>query len=213
MHRILHAQRRASCATAIITNNSRQKTQLLPHLLNLNNRPISTTSPTHQAMVPPKTSPDEAATKQKKVMKEKKGSSAAVLRARETKSNQLTEFMRIAFDAPYREPPKASPEEMERRHNVGRNYVIGSFRRHNEENHDLACKIRMKHYAMRQLPKEGHIGDEIVNGKSLYGGWREEAHRVNDDWGPPDHRHIPMHTPPIPGFDPNLYIDQEDEDN
>lgn len=145
-------------------------------------------------------------------MKVKRGSSASVLKAKESQSAKMTELMRKAFDAPYRKPPQAPEEEMERRHNVGRNYVIGCFKRHNEWNHDLAVKIRMKKHAVRMLPKKGDVGDEIVDGKSIYGTWNAEAMKINDNWGPPNHRPIAMHTPPIPGFDASLYKDEEEED-
>lgn len=125
----------------------------------------------------------------------------------------MTELLARAIDAPDPGAPKASAEEMERRYHVGRNYVIGCFERHNELNHDLAVKIRMKRSAIQMLPKEGAIGDAIVNGKSVYGRWRAEAMKLNADWAPPEHRLVPMHTPPIEGFDPNLYMDKEDEDN
>ncbi|KAL7536297.1 hypothetical protein ACHAXR_007062 [Thalassiosira sp. AJA248-18] len=207
MHCILHAQRRASCAAATTSS-----TTALPRQLHRLIRPISTTQYLTALPSPPSSS-DEPRTAQKKVMKEKRGSSASVLKAKELKANKNTELMRKAFDAPFREPPKASPEEMERRHNIGRNYVIGCFKRHNEENHDLAVKIRMKKYALRMLPREGHLGDDMVNEKSLYGRWREEAMKINDLWGPPDHRQVAMHTPPIEGFDPSIYMDLEEEDN
>ena len=91
-----------------------------------------------------KTSPDEARTAQKKVKKEKKGPSASKLAKETSAENKLYELQIKAFDAPGRDPPPASEEEMERRYHVGRKYVIGCFKRHNELNHDLAVKIRMK---------------------------------------------------------------------
>ena len=102
---------------------------------------------------------------------------------------------------------------MAMRAQIGRNYVIGSFQRHNEHNHDLAVKIRMKKHAMKLLPKEGEIGDEPIEGqkKTVYGKWRAAAFKVNDKWGPPDSRPIPLLTPPIEGFDASLYMSEEDE--
>lgn len=96
---------------------------------------------------------------------------------------------------------------------IGRNHVIGSFRRHNELNHDLAVKIRMKKHAMKLLPRQGDLGDTPIEGekKSVYGKWRAAAFKVNDNWGPPDSRPIPLLTPPIEGFDASLYMDAEDE--
>ena len=110
---------------------------------------------------------------------------------------------------------------MARRYQIGRNYVIGSWERHNEMTHDLAVKIRMKRYAVRMLPKEGQLGDSLVsvnkNGgnkveeKSVYGRWREEAMKIDDFPGPPGHRPIPMYTPPIPGFNIEEYMENEDD--
>jgi len=129
----------------------------------------------------------------------------------------MERIMVEAIDAPYIGPPPAPEEEMAERYRIGRNYVIGCFERHNEINHDLAVKIRMKRYALRMLPKEGQIGDSSLelDGKttSVYGRWREEAMKI-EHWstiGPPSHRPIPMHTPPIPGFDIEQYMENDDE--
>jgi len=159
-----------------------------------------------------KGSPEEARIAQKKVKKEKKGPSKSNEAKKETEKNRITQLIIKALDAPPGKVPPASPEEMERRYHVGRNYVIGCWERHNELNHDLAVKIRMKRHAMACLPREGQDGDEMVDGESAYGKLRKEAFRINDMWGPPTHRLIPMHTPPIEGFDPSIYMDQEDED-
>ena len=56
----------------------------------------------------------------------------------------------------------------------------------------------------RDMPIEGQK-------KSVYGKWRAAAFKVNDNWGPPDSRPIPLLTPPIEGFDASLYMDAEDE--
>mmetsp|Transcript_22179 Transcript_22179/g.39890 ORF Transcript_22179/g.39890 Transcript_22179/m.39890 type:complete len:147 (-) Transcript_22179:260-700(-) len=146
-------------------------------------------------------------------MKQKKGPSASKSAAKEANANRITDLLTKAFDAPSQKPPKASEEEMARRFQVGRNYNIESFKRHNEWNHDLAVKIRMKRWAMKMLPREGDVGDEMVNGKSLYGKWKGEAVRINDEWGPPNHRLVPMHTPPIEGFDPSQYMDKGEDDD
>lgn len=128
-----------------------------------------------------------------------------------------------ALDAPYVGPPKASAEEMAARYEIGRNYVIGCFEAHNELEHDLAVKIRMKRYAVKMLPKEDQVGDSLVEMKdkegkltgekrSMYGRWREEAVKI-DDWnGPPGHRPIPLYTPPIPGFDIEQYMNEDDDE-
>ena len=80
------------------------------------------------------------------------------------------------------------------------------------------------------LPREGDAGDEpptkddAAGGgdtgdadgmggeyRSVYGRWRGEALKIKHMSGPPDWRHVPMLTPPIPGFDPSLYMDQEED--
>lgn len=125
--------------------------------------------------------------------------------------------MVMALDAPYVGPPPVSEEEMAARYQIGRNYVIGCWKRHNEINHDVAVKIRMKRNAIKHLPKEGQVGDcSLEAGKgSVYGRWREEAVKVKDFTilanGPPAHRPFPMYTPPIPGFDIEQYLDKDDE--
>lgn len=165
-------------------------------------------------MPTPATSSEDPKTAQKKVMKEKKGPSKSNEASKEAAKNRISSLIVKALDAPWGKAPTASEEEMERRYNVGRDYVIGSFERHNEFNHDLAVKIRMKRHAMAMLPKEGDIGDDEIDGRSVYGMYREEAYKINGGmWGPPKHRLIPMHTPPIEGFDPSVYMDQDDEDN
>ncbi|KAL9189253.1 hypothetical protein ACHAXT_011743 [Thalassiosira profunda] len=163
-------------------------------------RPISTTQAVSVKPAAPAVD-DGPRVAQKKVKKEKRGPSQSKLRAEQKHGAKLTELMTLAIDAPYRSPPPASKEEMERRYNVGRNYVIGSWERHNELMHDLAVKMRMKRYALRMLPKPGELGDATVEGESVHGRWRDEAYKINDDWGPPEHRRIPMLTPPIEGFD------------
>jgi hypothetical protein len=97
-----------------------------------------------------------------------------------------------ALDAPMKQEDPLSPEEKERRHQIGRNYVIGKFRQHNEIHHDLACKLQLKKHAINMLPKNTKL--------------REEALKI-DDSGPPSWRKHAVWTPPIPGFDPTLYSD------
>lgn len=101
-----------------------------------------------------------------------------------------------ALNAPVTKPPPASKEEMERRFQVGRNYVIGSFERHNEWNHYLACKIRMKNHAIKMLPKNTAL--------------RKAALEIDEE-GPPAWRRIPVWTPPIEGFDPDEFLEDSDQ--
>lgn len=101
-----------------------------------------------------------------------------------------------ALDAPMRQEPTISEEERERRYQIGRNYVIGKFRQHNEIHHDLACKLQLKNHAIRMLPKNTKL--------------REEALKI-DESGPPSWRHHPVWTPPIPGFDPTQFTMTEED--
>eukprot|EP00580_Thalassiosira_gravida_P006797 CAMPEP_0201643424 /NCGR_PEP_ID=MMETSP0493-20130528/28163_1 /ASSEMBLY_ACC=CAM_ASM_000838 /TAXON_ID=420259 /ORGANISM="Thalassiosira gravida, Strain GMp14c1" /LENGTH=219 /DNA_ID=CAMNT_0048117839 /DNA_START=113 /DNA_END=772 /DNA_ORIENTATION=+ len=216
MHHILHFQRQATCAAITATTTTPIPRVVLHRSSPLHHRSISTTLPTSQAMPTPATSSEDPKTAQKKVMKEKKGPSKSNEASKEAAKNRISSLIVKALDAPWGKAPTASEEEMERRYNVGREYVIGSFKQHNEFNHDFAVKIRMKRHAMAMLPKEGDVGDSKLEdgGKSVYGMYREEAYKINGDmWGPPKHRLIPMHTPPIEGFDPSVYMDQENEDN
>merc|ERR1712146_615107 len=89
------------------------------------------------------------------------------------------------------EPPVPTKEEMERRHKVGRNYVIGMFERHNELHHDLNCKIRLKNHAIKMLPKKSKL--------------REAALEIDDE-GPPRWRPMPVWTPPIPDFNAEEFL-------
>lgn len=197
------------------------------------NRSISTT-PYHQQAVPAankkKAASDTLKASQKKVNKEKKGPSASKLEKSASAESRIESLLIKAIDAPSILPPKPSIEEAERRYQIGRNYVIGSFQTHNEMYHDLAVKIRMKRYALQMLPRETYdLGDVITtnttsatdtakngggsNGTSVYATWKSNALQLNPiGFGPPDHRHVPMYTPPIEGFDINMYADKEDED-
>lgn len=192
-------------------------------------RSISTTLP---LFAPPKTKPkssDEPKVKQQKGgNKASKAPSASQTAAKEAHATKMQRLMVMAIDAPYIGPPPASEEEMARRYQIGRNYVIGCWERHNALNHDLAVKIRMKKYAIKMLPREGQVGDSMLESMeeaagqnettrreskqtSVYGRWRSEALKI-DDWnGPPSWRPIPMYTPPIPGFDIEEYMINEDE--
>jgi hypothetical protein len=100
-----------------------------------------------------------------------------------------------ALDAPERKEPPISDEEKARRHEIGRNYVIGRFNQHNEIEHDLSCKIQMKKHAIKMLPRNY---------------LREEALKPNDEM-PPLWRHLPVWTPPIPGFDPTPFLEKEED--
>jgi len=101
-----------------------------------------------------------------------------------------------SLDAPVRTEGPISDDEKARRHEIGRNYVIGRFRQHNELDHDLTCKLHMKQHAIKMLPRNSKI--------------REEALTVTMD-GPPAWRHPPSWTPPIPDFDPSRFVEKDED--
>lgn len=111
--------------------------------------------------------------------------------------DSVTELFMRAYDAKPKPIPPASDEEMARRFEIGRNYNIGTWKEHNELSHDLACKLRMKHHAIKMLPKDTM--------------WEEEALKEDED-GPPLWRPIPLDTPPIPGFDPSIFMMQQQQE-
>lgn len=114
----------------------------------------------------------------------------------ETGRSKDLDLILASLDAPVRQEPPVDEVEQARRYTVGRNYVIGRFRRHNEIDHDLTCKIYLKNHALSMLPKNSKL--------------KEEALKI-DDSGPPAWRHLPVWTPPIPGFDPSQYVEREEE--
>jgi hypothetical protein len=110
------------------------------------------------------------------------------------KSRDL-DLMLASLDAPSKLEPQISQEEKDYRHQVGRDYGIGKFRQHNEIDHDLSCKIRMKQHAMNMLPKDTKL--------------REQAMKIDFE-GPPRWKLIPVWTPPLPDFDPTEFREQDD---
>jgi len=139
--------------------------------------------------------PEGPKTKQLKVKKKEKKSAK---KGKEGGRDRALDLLIRAIDAPVSEPPPASAEEMQRRFDIGREYNIGTSKRHNERNHDLNCKLRMKQHAIDMLPRDSM--------------WKEEALKLDeDDDGPPMWRHVPVWTPPIPGFDPSQFIADEEE--
>lgn len=101
-----------------------------------------------------------------------------------------------ALDAPIRQEPPVPPEERERRHRIGRDYVIGRFRQHNELHHDLACKLQLKRHAVRMLPRNSRLREQAL---------------VIDDSGPPPWRKHAVWTPPIPGFDATAFASRDED--
>lgn len=118
--------------------------------------------------------------------KKKRGSSG------EGGRDKQLELVLRALDAPKTRPPPADEEEMARRYQVGRNYNIGCFERHNENQHDLACKLAMKQHAIKMLPKDSKIREEALNvdyGLTKLG--------PNDPLVPPLEQPIPREFPPV----------------
>ena len=99
------------------------------------------------------------------------------------------------LDAPIIHPPPPSKEEAIRRYAVGRASNIGLIEMHNDREHDLACKIKIKMHAVNMLPKYSTLKEKALE---------------EDDIGPPLYRPIPKTFPPIENFDPSIF--QEDDD-
>lgn len=125
-----------------------------------------------------------------KVKKKKKES-----KTEKTGRSRDLQILMDCLDAPKVKPPPADEEEMKRRHSIQKNYTIGKFKQHNDENHDIACKMKIKKHAINMLPK----------GSAL----KEKAFEINDEF-PPRWRTIPAWTPPIPGFNPAEYMITEE---
>lgn len=135
---------------------------------------------------------DGPKTKQLKVKKKVKN---ADKRAEGGRDRQLDLILR-ALDAPVLKAPPVSEEEMQRRHDIGRAYNIGTWEQHNALNHDLNCKLRLKNHAIDMLPRDSM--------------WKDEALKIDEKDGPPYWRGIPAWTPPIPGFDPSEFIHDDE---
>ena len=106
-------------------------------------------------------------------------------------------------DAKPRTPSKPSKEEAERRYNLGRNYVIGNFKRHNEIHHDLSCKIKMKDHAIKMLPRDNDEKFGYLKAQAL-------SISIDPEHMPPFYRPIAVDTPPIKGFDASKFINEEE---
>eukprot|EP00537_Pseudo-nitzschia_pungens_P014566 CAMPEP_0172384850 /NCGR_PEP_ID=MMETSP1061-20121228/2568_1 /TAXON_ID=37318 /ORGANISM="Pseudo-nitzschia pungens, Strain cf. pungens" /LENGTH=177 /DNA_ID=CAMNT_0013113631 /DNA_START=149 /DNA_END=682 /DNA_ORIENTATION=+ len=124
-----------------------------------------------------------------KVKKKERKSSADTGRSRDL------ELLLAFLDAPKIKPPPADEEETARRELVKKNYTAGKFKQHNEENHDIACKLKLKKHAIGMLPKRTALKDKALEVDSEY---------------PPRWRTIPAWTPPIPGFNPSDYMGTEE---
>lgn len=133
---------------------------------------------------------EEPAKKTTKVKKKKKG------KEKEGGHDRHLDLILRCLDAPISEPPKPPEEEAKRNYEIGRAYNIGMFEQHNAREHDLACKMKLKNFAIKMLPRNSKL--------------KEEALKV-DDSVPPLWRPIPNDTPPIPNFDPSKFIHHDDD--
>lgn len=132
----------------------------------------------------------------KQSTKVKKKAKKASKNTDDSRSQKDLDLMIAALDAkPVLTEPPISEEEKARRMEIGKNYVRGRFRQHNEIDHDLNCKIKLKSHAMNMLPKNSMI--------------REEAMKT-DDTAAPLWRNIAVWTPPIEGFDPSQFVEKEE---
>lgn len=131
-----------------------------------------------------------------KAAKSKKNKEKNVDEGVSLKDEQMQMVIRC-LDAPMPPKPQLTDEQKEKHFNAGRNYVIGKFKNHNEMNHDLACKIKLKQHAIKMLPK-----DEGTT-------WKEEALKIDEDSFPPLWRNIPTDFPPMEGFDAEKFMDEE----
>jgi hypothetical protein len=136
---------------------------------------------------------DRPAKKQQKGGKKKKAQGKG---AEPSGRSKELDLVLASLDAKSREEGPVPAEERERRGRVGRDYVIGRFNQHNDQDHDLTCKIHLKRHALRVL-RRGH--------PRLH----EEALRHDDDQVAPMWRQMPVWTPPIPGFNPAKFLEKE----
>lgn len=141
-------------------------------------------------------SSEEPKKRQAKVKRKKKRASADATGGRSKELNLIL----ASLDAPTRKEGPISEAEKARRHEIGRNYVIGRFEQHNDIDHDLTCKLHLKKHAIRMLPP--HLKESALKITTF----------DEDELSfPPSWRSIPVWTPPIPGFDPSEFRQEEDE--
>ena len=135
-------------------------------------------------------SEDAPKRRQSKVKKLKKGPSGD-----DGSHNRNLQLVLAALDAPFSKESPVSEDEAIRRFGVGRSYNVGTSVEHNKIQHALACKIRLKQHAVNMLPKNSRI--------------RADALQESDTL-PPDIFKMPVWTPPIQGFDPSVYMKEDD---
>jgi len=142
-----------------------------------------------------------------KVKKKKSSNKESTGRSRDL------ELLLAFLDAPKaKPPPPEDDEEAERRERIRASYAAGTFRKHNEENHEIACKLRMKKHALNMLPKGTVLREKALsddNDEDLDLDLGEDVDRVRVGY-PPRWRTIPAWTPPVPGFDPSEHLVTEE---
>jgi hypothetical protein len=132
----------------------------------------------------------------KKPQKTKKNKSQGKGADASGRSKEL-DLILASLDAPSKKEGPISDEERERRYHVGRNYVIGRFRQHNDLDHDLTCKIHLKRHALKMLKQHERLSAEAL--------------KIDDNQVAPMWRNMAVWTPPIPGFDPSQFIQKDDK--
>jgi len=142
--------------------------------------------------------PDGPKMKQAKVKKkEKKSAGGKKGGGRDEQINLLARALDVKPDG----PPPPSEEELARRAEIVKAYTKGNFEFHNDINHDLANKIKLKNHAIKMLPREHN--------------WKKEAVKISmakGDIGPPYGRHIPTDYPPVKDFDETVFLQTKEED-
>lgn len=130
--------------------------------------------------------------------REKKSGKGAAASGRLNEDEQMTNMLIACLDAPSREEPidRRTVEEMERRKNIVKAFTVGRFEQHNESEHDMSCKWKLKNFAIEAIP-EGYLKDEAL-----------KVSESNDDF-PPLWRPHALHTPPIPGFNPADWMNDD----
>jgi len=106
-----------------------------------------------------------------------------------------TAFYRAILDAPRKTRPKFSEEEAQRNFEIGARYNKLSRIKHCEFEAGLQLKLDLQQYALASLPPD----------------LRKQAMSLEDVPLPPLDRRFWALTPPIPGFKPEAYPD-DDED-
>ncbi|CAH0371235.1 unnamed protein product [Pelagomonas calceolata] len=106
-----------------------------------------------------------------------------------------TAFYRAILDAPRKTRPKFSEEEAKRNFEIGARYNKLSRIKHCEFEAGLQLKLDLQQYALASLPPD----------------LRKQAMSLDDVPLPPLDRRFWALTPPIPGFKPEAYPD-DDED-